>query len=66
MTTDKAAQVGRSHDFVAYSYLALPTERRRDHWLTAPTFWEGCGRTVTKKPGTAAARCDGESVYRTR
>jgi hypothetical protein len=27
MATDKAAQVGRSHDFVAYSYLAFSAAR---------------------------------------
>jgi hypothetical protein len=40
MATDNAAQVGRSHDFVAYSYLAFSATHRASSRsrLTAPTF----------------------------
>ena len=54
-----------------YSYLAFSAARYPQSGveitgLTAPTFLEGCCRTLTRKSGRAAARWGGESVHRTR
>ena len=65
MATDNAAQVGRSHDFVAYSYLASSATRRASsRSLADSTDVLRSRRAVTRNPveplqGAAASRSIG-------